>query len=116
MLPERSVTAAAGFKRVGLAIAALVAAIVLALTAISFLIPAESVRGAIKAEIEAVTGLTPTIQGATSVLLFPWGAVSFEHVTLGGDRGSEPPLVAERLTARLRLIPLLFGRIEAADL
>jgi AsmA protein len=115
-VPEPPVIAAAGFKRLGLVVAALIVAGIGALAAISFLIPAESVRLAIKAEIEAVTGLTTTINGATSVLLFPWGTVSFEDVMLGGDGGVEPPLVAERLTARLRLMPLLFGRIEAADL
>lgn len=109
-------TAAACFKRIGIAFAAMAAAGIAALSGVSFLIPAETVRHAIKGEIEAVTGLEPTIRGATSVSLFPWGAVSFADVTLGDARGSQPALVAERLTTRLRLMPLLFGRIEAADL
>jgi AsmA protein len=109
------VTAAAGFKRLGILIAASLAAGVGALVAISWIIPAESVRNAIKAEIRAVTGLEPTIRGEASVLLFPWGTVSFADFSLGEDRGG-PALAAERLTARLRLLPLLFGRIEAADL
>jgi AsmA protein len=115
-LDERPVTVAAFLKRIGIAFAAIAAAGIVALSGISFLIPAETVRHAIKGEIEAVTGLEPTIGGATSVSLFPWGTVSFADITLGDARGSQPALVAERLTTRLRLMPLLFGRIEAADL
>jgi AsmA protein len=115
-LDERPVTVAAFLKRIGIAFAAIAAAGIAALSGISFLIPAETVRHAIKGEIEAVTGLEPTIGGATSVSLFPWGTVSFADITLGDARGSQPALVAERLTTRLRLMPLLFGRIEAADL
>ena len=108
--------AAGGFKRVGVLVAALVAAGVAALVAISLLIPAETVRNAIKAEIRAVTGFEPMIRGDASVSLFPWGTVSFADVTLGDEDHGARLLAAERVTARLRLLPLLFGRIEAADL
>jgi AsmA protein len=107
---------AGGFKRLGILIAALVAAGVAALVAISLLIPAENVRNAIKAEIRAVTGFEPMIRGDASVSLFPWGTVSFADVSLGDDGSGGRALAAERVTARLRLLPLLFGRIEAADL
>jgi AsmA protein len=110
------VTAASRFRRLGIALAAVATVAIGAVAAISILIPAESVRGAITAEIEAVTGLKPTIRGSTSISLFPWGTISFGDLTLGDDRDSEPALAARRLTARLRLIPLLFGRIETADL
>ena len=109
-------TVAGFFKRIGIAFGAVAAAGIVALSGISWLIPAETVRHAIQGEIEAVTGLEPTIRGATSVSLFPWGTVSFADVTLGDAQGSQPALVVERLTTRLRLMPLLFGRIEAADL
>ena len=107
---------AGGFKRLGILVAALVAAGVAALVAISLLIPAENVRNAIKAEIRAMTGFEPMIRGDASVSLFPWGTVSFADVSLGDEGSDGRPLVAERVTARLRLLPLLFGRIEAADL
>jgi AsmA protein len=110
------VIAAGDFKRLGILVAALVAAGIAALVAISLLIPAENVRNAIKAEIRAVTGLDPVIGGDASVSLFPWGTVSFADVSLGDEDKGERPLTAERVTARLRLLPLLFGRIEAADL
>ena len=107
---------AGGFKRLGILLAALVAAGVAALVAISLVIPAEDVRNAIKAEIRAVTGFEPMIRGDASVSLFPWGTVSFADVSLGDDGSGGRALAAERVTARLRLLPLLFGRIEAADL
>jgi AsmA protein len=110
------VIAAGGFKRLGILVAVLVAAGVAALMAISLLIPAETVRDAIKAEIRGVTGFEPTIRGDASVSLFPWGTVSFADVSLGNKENGGLPLVSERVTARLRLLPLLFGRIEAADL
>ncbi len=109
-------TVAAGLKRLGIALAVMAAFTIAAVGAISVLIPAETVRAAIKSEIEAVTGLKPTIRGNTSVSVFPWGTISFGDLTLGDEHDGEPALVARRLTARLRLIPLLFGRIETADL
>jgi len=110
------VIAPGGFKRLAILLAALLTAGIAALVAIALLIPAESVRNAIKAEIRAVTGFEPTIRGEASVSLFPWGTVSFADVTLGDESAGRRPLAAERVTARLRLLPLLFGRIEAADL
>ncbi len=108
-------TAVTGFKRLGVAIAAGVTAAIAALIATSVLIPAETVRNAIKSEIHAVTGFDPVIRGEVAVSLFPWGTVSFDDVTLGDDRTGRTAFAAERLIARLRLLPLLFGRIEAAD-
>jgi AsmA protein len=81
---------------------------------VSFLVPADSVRDAVKAEIRAVTGLDPVLRGATSVSLFPSGSVTFSDVALG-DAGEHAPLVAERLVARLRFFPLLTGQVEVSD-
>ena len=108
-------TAAVGFKRLGIALAIVAIAAISTVAMISVLIPAESVRAAIKSEIEAVTGLKSTIGGSTSVSVFPWGTISIGDLTLGDEHDGEPALMARRLTARLRLIPLLFGRIETAD-
>ncbi len=73
----------------------------------------DAVRVQAIAEIRAVTGLTPLLRGETTVSLFPRGSVSFADVVLGDAK--QPALTAERLTARLRLIPLLLGRVEIAD-
>jgi AsmA protein len=107
------VTAATGFKRLGIAIAAVVLASFAALGAMALLIPVDSVRDATKAEIRNVTGLDLVLRGDVAVSLFPTGSISFANVTLGDD--SKPVLAADRLTARLRFFPLFAGRIEIAD-
>ena len=108
-------TAAVGIKRLGLAVLALAAAGICALLVLPFLMPADAVRDAVKAEIRAVTGLDPVLRGATSVSLFPTGTVRFEDVSLGDNRTGAPALTAERMVARLRFFPFLAGRIEIAD-
>src|SRR6202161_306670 len=85
------------------------------LIALSFLMPAATVRDAVAKEIHSVTGLDPVLRGDFSVSLFPSGTVSFHKVLLGDDRTGEPAVAADELTARLRYFPLLAGRIEIAD-
>ena len=104
---------ATGFKRLGIAVAAIVLASFAALGAMALLIPVDTVRDATKAEIRNVTGLDLVLHGDVAVSLFPTGSVSFSHVTLGDD--AKPALAADRLTARLRFFPLFAGRIEIAD-
>ena len=108
-------TAAKGLKRLAIAIAAVTAAAFATLIGLSFLIPAATVRDAVKKEIRAVTGLDPTLRGTISVSLFPHATVSFHDVLLGDDGGSHPAVTADELIARLRYFPLLAGQIEIAD-
>jgi AsmA protein len=107
------VTAATGFKRLGIAIAAVVLASFAALGAMALLIPVDTVRDAAKAEIRSVTGLDLVLRGDVAVSLFPTGSISFADVTLGDD--AKPMLAADRLTARLRFFPLFAGRVQIAD-
>ena len=106
-------TAATGFKRLGIAVVAVVLASFAALGAMALLIPVDTVRDATKAEIRNVTGLDLVLRGDVAVSLFPTGSISFANVTLGDD--GKPVLAADRLTARLRFFPLFAGRIEIAD-
>ena len=108
-------TAVIGIRRLGLAVAALVVAGFVALVIVSFLMPAETVREAVKAEIRAVTGLDPVLRGGASVSLFPTGTVRFDDVSLGERGDGGPGLTAEHVVARLRFFPFLIGRIEIAD-
>ncbi|HEY7247861.1 MAG TPA: AsmA family protein [Xanthobacteraceae bacterium] len=105
-----------GTRRLGLALAALILAITGALVIAAWLMPADSVRDAVKAEIRSVTGLEPVLRGGTSVSLFPSGRVSLEDVVLGDNRTGATALTAEHVIARLRFFPLLIGRIEIADI
>jgi AsmA protein len=107
--------AAIGIKRLGLAAAALAGAAFAALVILSLLIPADTVRDSIKAEIRAVTGLDPVLRGAVAVSLFPTSSVVFDRVELGDNRTGEPALTVDQLVVRLRFFPLLIGRIEIAD-
>ena len=69
--------AAVGIKRLGLVALALAAVGICALAILPFLMPADAVREAVKAEIRAVTGLDPVLRGNVSVSLFPTGSISF---------------------------------------
>ncbi|CAM9964935.1 unnamed protein product, partial [Phaeothamnion confervicola] len=105
------VTAATGFKRLGVTIAAVLLGALAVLGIVALLIPSDSVREAVKAEIRSVTGLDLALRGDVTVSLFPTGAVSFSNVALG----DHDELTADRLNARLRFFPLFAGRIEIAD-
>jgi AsmA protein len=109
------VTAANGFKRLGLALAAVLLVGLGLLAAMSLLISAETAREAVKSEIRAVAGLDPVLRGPASVSLFPFGSVSFDDVVVGDDRAGHKALTADRLTARLRFFPLLIGQIQVSD-
>jgi AsmA protein len=109
------VIAAKGLKRLGIGIAAIIAAGIGGLALVPLFIPADHVRDTVQAEIRAVTGLEPMLEGGATVSLFPSARVSLGHVVLGGDHGGDAALSADRLIVRLRLLPLLLGRIEIAD-
>jgi AsmA protein len=109
------VTAAVGIKRFGYAVVGLAAVGIGGLVILPFLMPAEAVREAVKAEIRAVTGLDPVLRGEASVSLFPTGTVRFSDVSLGDNRTGAPALTAEHVVARLRFFPFLTGRIQIAD-
>ncbi len=105
---------ATSLKRLALALAALILAVGGGITVMSLLISADAAREQAKAEIRAATGLDPIFGGGSTVSLFPFGAVTFEDVTLG--HGRETALTARRLTANLRFFPLLLGRIETGEI
>jgi AsmA protein len=109
------VTPTRGFKRLGLGLAALAAVGIAAFAAVPLIIRADAVREAVNAEIRFVTGLDPVLRGDAAVSLFPTGTATFSDVILGGEPAGSPALAAERLTTRLRFLPLLLGRIEVAD-
>jgi AsmA protein len=105
-----------GLKRLGVGIAALIALGLGALALVPVFLPAERVRDAVQAEISAVTGLEPVLAGETTVSLFPSARVSLGQVALEPGRDGESALTAEGVIAHLRLLPLLLGRIEIADI
>src|SRR5262245_58845216 len=85
------------------------------LFALSLAIPADTVRERVKAQIEAVTGLDPVLNGKVAVSLFPTGSVRFDDVRLGDHHAGTSALTTEQLVVRLRFFRLLIGQIEIAD-
>ena len=115
--PENmTLSAVTGFKRLALAVGALILGVFGALAIVSILIPKDQVRDAVKSEIRSATGLDPLLRGDVSVSLFPYGQVTLTDVALGDGEGEgEPPLQAAGIVARLSFLPLLMGRIDIAD-
>ena len=99
-------TAATGFKRLGIAIAAIVLASFAALGADVASHSDRHVREQATAEIRNVTGLDLVLRGDVDRL-----AVSDRLDQLrrrdARRRSGKPALAADRLTARLRFLPLL---------
>jgi AsmA protein len=110
------VLAAIGVKRIAILIAVVVAAGISAIAAVTLVIPIDTVREAVKSEIRAVTGLDPILRGPVSMSMFPAPTVNFSDVVLGEPVEGETAFTVDQLTANLRLVPLLAGRIEIADI
>lgn len=64
--------------------------------------------------LRAATGLEPQIGGATELLLLPSPAVRIENIRI--DDGVRPAFTAGAMQATVRMLPLLYGRIEIASL
>lgn len=113
-------TAAVGLKRLGVAAAVIAVMGVMTLALAPFLISAEAARDAVTREVHAATGLRPVLRGPVSVSLFPSANVTLADVVLRGDAGGDddtgPAFAADGLVAHFRLLPLLAGRIEIADI
>jgi AsmA protein len=110
------VTAPVGIKRLAIGALAMLFVGLGAAFVLFLLMPAETVREAVKAEIRAVTGFEPVLRGDASVSLFPSARVSFDEVVLDDSSTAGAALSAEHVVARLRFFPLLIGRVAIADI
>src|SRR5262249_45548452 len=112
---NRVVAPPVGIKGIGYLVLLLAFAAIATLSIIAYLMPAQTVRDAVQAEIRAVTGLNPVLRGGASVSLFPTGRVSLDNVSLSDSTGTSA-LTAELVLARLRFFPLLLGRVEISEI
>lgn len=117
---EISLTMAQGIKRLGIPIAALLAAALIGLIAMSWLVDRNAVQQSVERQIRAVTGLDLVVNGDVDISIFPGSYVKLHKVGLKGTstRGSgfaDEPLTVDELTANLRLPSLLLGRYDIAD-
>src|SRR3984893_13788898 len=108
-------TMAQGMKRLGMPIAALLAAALTGLVATSWFINRDALREAVETQSRAVTGLELVVNGPIDVSVFPGSYVSFHDVGLKGGGTADPALAVDVLTANLRLLPLLLRRFEISD-
>lgn len=76
----------------------------------------EAVRAALRAEIKLATGLDPELRGGSALSAFPSSAVTFDDVVLRLRPGDSPLVAAPRLTAHLRFLPLLVGRVDISEI
>jgi AsmA protein len=115
-----SLTMAQGIKRLGMPVATLLAAALIGLIAISWMIDQNAVRLSVERQIRAVTGLDLKVDGDVRVSVFPGSSITLRQVGLkdAGSRGGgivDEPLTVDELTVNLRLLPLLMRRYEIAD-
>jgi AsmA protein len=113
-----SLTMAQGIKRLAMPVAALLAAALIGLIAISWMIDQNAVRLSVERQIRAVTGLDLKVDGDVRVSVFPGSSITLRQVGLkgaGSPGGGDEPLTVDQLTANLRLLPLLMRRYEIAD-
>ena len=64
--------------------------------------------------LRSATGVEPQIAGAVNFTLLPVPAVQIDEIRL--EDGKRPAFLADRLRASVRLLPLLYGRVEIASL
>lgn len=103
-------------NRIAILVAAVIAAGTTVIAAATRVTPADAVRDAVESEIRAVTGLDLLMRGPISVSMFPVPSVEFSDVALREAVAGEAALAADQLAVNLRLVPLLTGRIEIADI
>jgi AsmA protein len=110
-----SLTMAQGIKRLGMPVVAILGVALIGLIAMSWLLDRNALQQAVERQIRAVTGLDLVVHGPIDVSVFPGSYVSFHDVGLKGGGTADPALRVDVLTANLRLLPLLIGHFEIAD-
>jgi AsmA protein len=103
-----------GLKRLGLSVAALLTAALVAVVVIALLLDRGSVRAAVDPQVRAASGMELTVAGTARVSLLPTPTVTLRDVRLGAR--DDPALTVDELKANLRVLPLLLQRFEIADI
>ena len=84
------------------------------LFALPYLVPEREIRTALTHALVAATGTEPRIEGEARFTFLPRPAIRLDGVRFGGAESSG--FSAGSLQATIRLLPLLFGRVEIASL
>jgi AsmA protein len=96
------------------AAAAVVVLLVVAVAVLAFTFDPNAYKGLATDAFTARTGRVLTIDEDLRLAYFPWLAVETGGVTVGGAApfGAQPFATAERVAARVKLLPLLSRRVE----
>ncbi len=86
----------------------------LAALAVPLVVSPDLIKQRIAERISAATGRDVTLAGEASLSIYPHLAVTIDGLTIANPKGmsDDPFVVADKVTARLRLLPLLIGRME----
>ncbi len=101
-------------KKVLFTLSLLVALVIAAALGLTVLVPGDKVKAKLVAEVKAATGRDLAIDGKVAVSLFPSVSVQVANVALSNPPGFHSPdlLRLGALDVKLKLLPLLAGRIE----
>ncbi|HLT01370.1 MAG TPA: AsmA family protein, partial [Geminicoccaceae bacterium] len=101
-------------KKVLLILLAVVVVVIAAAVAVPFLLPTETYKQQIEAQVERATGRALTIEGPLDISVLPTAAVSAENVRFANvEGGASPDMVRLKgIQAELKVWPLLRGVVE----
>ncbi len=102
------------FKRIVIGFAVLVVLVVGAVLVFPGLLPLETYKAEIARQVQRATGREFAINGDVRLNLIPRFELEARDVTFGNAPGASEPHMArlDELELRMKLLPLLFGRIE----
>ena len=103
-------------KRLAWFVAAVVLIVAAGFVLISVLLPRDALKTRIGEQIAGWTGREVSLRGDPKIGIFPL-RVTLDDVEIGGPAGMDGAqiLSMDRLTGRIRLLPLIIGRIEVSS-
>jgi AsmA protein len=101
-------------KKSVIAIAAVIVLVIAAFVVLPFLIPADRIKTQVVEQVKAATGRDLSIEGKVAVSVFPSLSVQVSKVALANPAGfgAKDLIRLGTLDVKLRLLPLLSGRLE----
>ena len=101
-------------RRVAIIVAVLLLVVAIAAVAAPLVVSSDFLKLRIAHRIAGITGRKVTISGQPTLTVYPHFAVTVDGLTIANPHGmgGDPFIAAEALHTRLRLLPLLLGRVE----
>ena len=82
--------------------------------AVPYFVPEQEIRTTVTRSLVAATGIEPRVEGLVYFTILPRPAMRFEDIHFEGNKRTD--ISAGSLQARVKLLPLLFGRVEISSL